>query len=331
MPTFNWPLVGHKKIVNYLTTVVKNRRLNHAYLFWGPAGVGKELMAEYFIRSIYCVSKAAVPCADCLHCRQIERRAHPDIVYLNRPADKKNISAEQVRLVRNFLQRGTFLNSHKVVLIKGAEHLSPAAANSLLKILEEPFGKTVFLLLAERIDLLPPTVISRLESIKFLPVSRAELCQALRARGLERKSTLELASLASGLPGSVMALPADRKAYNNFKKDFSSAIDFLSGSLSERFALIEQIAAQTNSEGARAKARELLTRLTFILRDLLLIKSYNFGNITHVWASEKIAPLSARYSLSEVHQFIVNIIKSSKLLDQNINTRLALENIAIRL
>ena len=99
MIKFNWQIIGHKPIISYLQAMISNNTLGHAYLFYGLNGLGKNTLAQYFIKSIYCCSNQS-PCDSCAHCRQIVRQIHPDIIYLEGQPGKKNITIEQVRQVK---------------------------------------------------------------------------------------------------------------------------------------------------------------------------------------------------------------------------------------
>src|SRR3989338_4068853 len=205
MIKFNWQIIGHKPIISYLQAMISNNTLGHAYLFYGLNGLGKNTLAQYFIKSIYCCSNQS-PCDSCAHCRQIVRQIHPDIIYLECQPGKKNITIEQVREARAKIHRGTFLNSHKIIFIRDAQTLSLAAANGLLKILEEPTAKTIFIFLTPTLKGIPETILSRVQVIKFLPVPLKELEGYLIKKGLDKSQAYQLAHLSQGCPGRVLSL-----------------------------------------------------------------------------------------------------------------------------
>jgi DNA polymerase-3 subunit delta' len=329
MPKFNWPIIGHQKIINYLQTVIKNKTLSHGYLFYGPDGLGKTEIADYFIKTIYCASRASLPCGSCIHCRQISKGIHPDVIYLTKAPDKKNISVEQVRETRSKIYRGTFLNSHKIILISEAETLSLAASNALLKILEEPTQKTIFIFLAPSLQNIPATILSRLQLIKFMPVPTEQLEAYLVQQGLGKAEAYELAHLAGGFPGRILPLFNHPKLLTEYKNKFLELLESISDDLSSRFALVEKLAAQTNSQSAKIESRQFLQDLNSLLHDSLMLKNMCFDKIVHQPLKKQLSSLANKYTSSQLAKLLTKIKITQKYLEQNINLRLALENLML--
>ena len=105
---FKWPVIGHEKIQNYLQNSILNNKLANAYLFIGPEGVGKKAILDYFICSLECYSqektdnkKHLIPCDDCVHCEQIKKNIHPDVVTIEKESNKTTISIEQIRQLQS--------------------------------------------------------------------------------------------------------------------------------------------------------------------------------------------------------------------------------------
>lgn len=330
MPAFNWPIIGHEKIISYLQNAIAGRRLGHGYLFYGPKGVGKKLTADYFIKSIYCEAAEVRPCHKCAHCHQIDRHIHPDIIYLNREEEKKNISVEQVRAARSRLQRGTFLNSHKIILIDEADSLSLGGANAFLKILEEPLGQTIFIFIAERLKNIPATVLSRLQVIKFLPVPTATTEKYLAREKYSRAESYELAHLAAGLPGQILPFLKHRKILDDHKENFRQILTHLTGDLNSRLSFVGDLSGQAKSISAKLDCYRLLDSLIQILRDALLVKNICFDRIIHTYQRQQLMNFAAHYSLLELASLLNQTKQTRGYLDMNVNPRLALENLMLQ-
>ena len=327
---FNWPVIGHQKIIKYLQTVIENDRVSHAYCFYGAKNLGKSAVAGYFIRTIFCLSENIKPCGACSHCQQIKRGAHPDIIYLEREEDKKNISVQQARAVRGRLQSGSFLNSYKAVAVKEANLLSTEASNALLKILEEPMGKTLFIFLAESLKEVPATILSRTQVIKFLPVSRREIARYLMDNLKEnREEADKLARLALGYPGRIIDLAGHHKITNIKEKNELNFLDQIFGNINARFALAERLSGQTNSAKTRQAVDIWLDELLFIARDIVLIKNMSFGSISQVWLRDKWVGLAGEYSTKKLIEIIEKISLTKNMIKQNVNPRLALERLML--
>ena len=329
MPKFNWPIIGHQKIIQYLQNIIENNALNHAYLFYGPDNLGKSLIVDYFIKSIYCASQTSIPCNACLNCRQIQKQIHPDIIYLNKQEDKKNISVEQVRQTRSKAQLSTFLNSHKVILIPQADQLSLAASNALLKVLEEPTKRTIFVFISAGLKNIPATILSRLQLIKFMPVAASQIEKYLLNKNIDKQTAYELSHLAIGHPGRVLPLIEHPRLLNDYKNNLSQLLNVMDANLNQRFELVEKLAAQDRSIQARQNSINFLQNLSSCLRDILLIKNMCFDKITHIAFKQQLSQLALKYSPLELVNLLKKIKHTQKYIEQNVNSRLALENLVL--
>jgi len=329
MAEFNWPIIGHQAIINYLQTVIKNKRLNHAYLFYGADGLGKSLMAENFIKSIYCTVSTERPCNSCPSCRQINQHSYSDIIYIDKPEGKKNISVEQIREAKIKIQRSSFLGSYKIVLIPQAHTLSLSASNSLLKILEEPTSQTIFILTTSKLTNIPATILSRVQTIKFLPVADVEIDKYLKNQDINRQLSKELRHLANGFPGRLVSLLQTPKFLTEYKNSYRDLVNNLSGDINQRFKFIEQFTNQAKSELSRQKSKFFLDNFLVIVRDILLIKNNCFDKIICVYLSDDLVNLANKYSVRHLANILNKSIKTYKLIEKNVNLRLSLENLML--
>lgn len=135
-------------------------RLGHAWLLLGEAGLGKEQLAERLAQLHLCHHpQQGEPCGHCHACQLADKGNHPDLCII--PGDSKTIGVDAVRELGSRLQRSAQLGHGKVVIIPDAERMTEAAANALLKTLEEPAGDSLLLLIASQISRLLPTIRSR--------------------------------------------------------------------------------------------------------------------------------------------------------------------------
>jgi len=329
MSNFNWPVIGHEKIINYLQTVIANDSPHHAYLFYGPDGLGKSLVADLFLQSLLCQNSEQKPCGTCSPCRQVSKGIYPDVYYLMTAEGKKNITIEQVRGLKSQIQCSTFLHGRKIILVKEANKLSLSAANALLKILEEPVGRTVFIFLSPNLANIPATIISRLEAIKFLPLSLSLLEKYLSSQGISRLEARELAHLSQGFPGRILPFVKHPKLLSAHKQERQQIIADIWGDINTRFALAEKLAGQ-NNQTSKVNSRQFLTDLIFLLRDILLVKNMCFNAVTHTWLNDYLSTLSHKYSSATLSSLIKQAEKSLRDLEMNVNVRLSLENLFLQ-
>jgi len=146
-------ILGHENEINILSDSISNNKVSHSYLFCGPSGIGKLMVAKEFAKSILNVSNL---------------NSCPDYIYICKKEDKKNIIVEQIResiVDTIFIAPAT--GDRKVYIIDGAESLNDASQNALLKTLEEPPKHAVIILIAASSANILPTVISRVYTINF--------------------------------------------------------------------------------------------------------------------------------------------------------------------
>ncbi|MFA5070140.1 MAG: DNA polymerase III subunit delta' [Patescibacteria group bacterium] len=334
---FDWPVIGHANILSFLKTSLKNKRIAHAYLFLGEKNLGKETVARLFFQSLVCVNRektkdSAIPCQKCEFCLAYKKDGFPDLYTLKRLEEKNQISIEQVRLLLHFLSLRPHSSVYKLVLIKNAEDLSLEAANSLLKILEEPPPNTVFILISENERAVPSTVISRSQLIRFNRVSSAEISAYLKERGLAPNLVRRLTVLAQGRPGLALDLAADNVNYKNYQAKISASLPLFKANIAQKFEAIKKIRSELAvREEGRNQLSEEIGRYQGILRDIIM-SHYSLENlIINNSVSGLLKELSSKKKIDNIKTDIKTSFSSQALLKKNINPSLILENFFIKI
>ncbi len=230
-------IAGNRDLIAALEAELA-RRPSHAYLFAGPRGVGKAIVAAGFAHEILCErepgpgfccdplacpvrSAAAAPggrgrsanpagrCDCCAACVQVATGIHPDFAHIARLPNRSDVLIEQVRGLIEKLGVRPARGPRRVALIDDAETLNLPAQNALLKTLEEPPGHTIIFLIAQSERALLETVRSRMRPVRFAPLAPAEIAGVLEQRaGLDPQRALEVARLARGSVGRALAMAA---------------------------------------------------------------------------------------------------------------------------
>lgn len=195
-PSANSYLTGHKEITDFLCQAYQKGRMHHALLFEGPQGVGKATLAFHLAGHLLSYrdhssapDTLATPDFTKPIWRQIAGGMHPAVLHISRPFDHKTgkfrtgIPVEEIRRVTHFLTRTSSDNAWRIVIVDPADDMNRNAANALLKTLEEPPARALFILISHSSGRLLPTIRSRCQSIQFKPLPDAPLSDALAKVG----------------------------------------------------------------------------------------------------------------------------------------------------
>ena len=151
----------------YVRELARRDRLSHAWLLLGEDGEELEKLALFTARALLCASPGEKPCGVCPHCRKMLKGIHPDLITLEREADKREISVKQARALRQEVWITPNEAARKVFLIPEADAMNAEAQNALLKVLEEPPPYAAFLLLGRNPGAFLPTVRSRCLTLRL--------------------------------------------------------------------------------------------------------------------------------------------------------------------
>ncbi|WP_333688868.1 DNA polymerase III subunit delta' [Methylococcus capsulatus] len=199
---YPWLAPARRRLRAYLEA----GRLPQGLLISGAAGVGKGVLADDFARRLLCASPPAEgACGTCHACRLAVAGNHPDYLHIEPEEAGKRITVELVRRLIDRLSLKPQYGASRVVVIRPAHAMNMAAANSLLKTLEEPDPHTLFLLISERPAQLPATVLSRCQRLDVRLPEREEALRWLRGQGVGEEAEALLA-MAGGAPVRAVEL-----------------------------------------------------------------------------------------------------------------------------
>ncbi len=200
-------LVGQEKAKKLLGCSLSSGRMAHAYLFRGPDGVGKQLFARTAAAILNCQqNESGAACGRCSSCRKYQSGNHPDFLHI-RP-DKGSIKIARIRELKRELSYPPYESRMRVVLLEDIHTMRHEAANSLLKVLEEPPADNLLILTAESSKNILSTISSRCQTIPFYSLSDEETTTILleKESGLDDKTAILLTRLSEGSPGRALLL-----------------------------------------------------------------------------------------------------------------------------
>ena len=188
----------------------QERRLPHALLLAGPTGLGKSQFARELAQSLLCEQPATdgAACQQCRSCARFAAASHPDMFVVEPEEPGKAIKVDQIRdLISQFALATHREGGYRIAIVQPAEQMNLAAANSLLKTLEEPPPDTLILLICASPSLLPATILSRCQRLEFAPPSHAEaLAWLTRQHAIPTEQAEALLALACDAPLSALSL-----------------------------------------------------------------------------------------------------------------------------
>lgn len=216
-PEENTKLFGHEHAERFLATAYRSGRIHHAVLIEGPAGIGKATLAFRFANHVLrypdpveAPETLAEPVSSSSIFRQITSGASHHLLHLARPIDDKTgkmksaITVDEVRRAGRFLSQTSGTGNWRIVIVDPADDLNRAAANAILKILEEPPRRALFLVISHAPGKLLPTIRSRCLPLRLQPLGPEALSNALEHLGFgDGTGETSLADIAARADGSV--------------------------------------------------------------------------------------------------------------------------------
>jgi len=325
-----WNIIGHEPAVNLFRRSLDKGATAHAYLFVGPAHVGKMTLAMNLAQALNCESPER-PCSECAACRKIAAGKHADIqvIELEQAADtesagKTKISVEQIKEVIHSVNLPPFEGNHKIFIIDNIENCSIEASNRLLKTLEEPVSQVVFILLTTKENKVLPTIISRCQRVELkpLPYNVIEAALTKNWQVAPEKAKL-LARLANGCPGQAVNMMNNAALLEQRTEWLNEWLELLPADYDRRF-LFAAKAVEKFSQN-----REILQQRLDLWqewwRDVLLVKTGNRDALTNGDRETTLAEMAAQYSLEQIRLFISRIKTAGQQLKLNASPLLVME------
>src|SRR5436305_1358694 len=246
-------VAGQEAAVAFLRLAAE--RPHHAYVLAGPEGSGKSLVARAFVAALLCPNGGCGACRDC----QLALREHHPSEFIVGPVGR-DIRVDPIRdEVWHHAYRTAPEPGRKVFVIREADRLSPSAADTLLKVLEEPPLDTVFLLLSARAQELPDTILSRCHVVAFAALPESFVVRALEGEGVDLVRAQLVARLSGGNLGRARRIATDPDGLA-FRDVAADALDRAAGGPGDALAAAADIldAAAAYKKGLRAELDEEL-------------------------------------------------------------------------
>jgi len=342
-------IVGQKRVVSILKRALTSQRMPHALLFHGPEGVGKEAVAIELAKALFCQNDV-IYCNNCSDCKRVRQLTHPDLIVLfPAPKTPKNEEVQSIResiiknpyyrtqlwanplilidMIRNLkrtVSMASYENKGRVVIMIDAHRITTEAANSLLKILEEPLGRLTLVLISSQANSLLPTIVSRCQKIRFDPLNWQDIETAL----VERENV----SPGQAKIFARMSFGSYRRALELLDEDVDEKqnlmIDMLRKVLMpdlDILLMVEKLVSQQDKK----TIKDLIALMLVWFRDAMVLellqdqKDYT-EKIINIDRLEILKKFTSGLESLEYHQIISKIEHTIELIDRNVYLHLTL-------
>lgn len=303
---------GHLTQITQLEEAVDRQRLPHALLFTGPESIGKKMVAYAIAQKLLCEVKDTpdTPCGVCPSCIRVAKHQSENVLFIE--PEGQNIKVDQSRHIIEFLNLANF-GRNRIVIIDQANLFNPQAANSILKILEEPSENVFFILIAPEAESMMRTIRSRSQVIRFNPLSESEI--KLIKPGLPEW----VYKCSRGQLNAVTSLSSSdgmTKRIQSFDllESFWNEADFLnSGSWRGSFK-------------DRDDAQDIIKNWVHVMRDVLVVKLNQLGDILNIDQLDRLHKLSFLDN-SKINLFISQLLKMQKDIQGYADSTLLVESL----
>lgn len=262
--------VGNAALKSTLSGVFSRRRLPHAILLQGEAGLGKRTLARLIARAVVCrsASREAAPCGVCPSCIRSAAGSHPDIRTVTGSGASNAISAESVERVLSDAYKRPEEADASVYLFFIENGISDAAQNKLLKLIEEPPPGVIFIFTVPSADILLSTIRSRVQSFTLYPPSEAEAAAYVeRKAGVSAGEALALAALHRGNIGKMLSDGENGRAAKAAQTAERIALSLAEGTEHELLAAAAPLIKDKPLFAETAQRLQLLFRDAYVLKN----------------------------------------------------------------
>ncbi|NLY44824.1 MAG: DNA polymerase III subunit delta' [Tissierella sp.] len=317
-------IIGHEKVIEGLNKAINNQTISHSYLFEGEESIGKKRLAYAFAKMLLCKGGKEIPCNSCSSCTKFDSGNHPDFFVIE--PENNIIRVHQVESLIKEITTSPYESTRKVFIIDDSHKMNTESKNTLLKTLEEPPHYVNIILISSSSNNLLPTILSRVQSIKFYPIEYSKIIDLLVSD--HNKSPEEakfIAEFTKGAIGRSIKLSNDE------------------GFFQRRDEIIKIIEALINGDKTKALSAmdffnenkeiidEILDIFLLWFRDLLLFKELGQSHL--LINKDKLENLSfqSKVNYSRINDIIVRVQETKGNIRRNVNYQLAIETMLLNI
>ena len=307
-------IIIQDKIKKMLVNTLKNKQINHCYMFAGPQGTNKTATAVEFIKGILCNNYTEKkPCNKCVSCNKINHNNHPDVIKIS--PGETSIKISQVRDMIRLMKVKPYESPYKFFLVEYTETMGIPAQNALLKSLEEPNKSVIIILICNSREKVLPTVLSRCQIIKFNPINKDEFNMIMRKQGISEQNAGNYYDITQGCIGKIQYLLENPNVVIGFQVIKEFLVKIIKGQTYEIFNLSKWI------KESKLSSKDITSFIIIILWEVL----YDI-----LISEESEEYIGSNLSGDMIHDIIIETANIQSLLTNNINLQLQIEYMLIK-
>lgn len=320
MYTFD-EIVGHEEIINYLQNTIKNNKVSHAYILDGEKGIGKNLVANTFAKTLLCEERSDTPCDNCTSCRTFDSLNNPDVIYVEQ-TKKTGIGVNDIReQINQDINIKPYAYPYKIYIVNDADTMTQQAQNALLKTIEEPPEYVIILLLSNNINGFLRTILSRCVVLKLKPIKSDKIMNyIINNLDIPDYRAELITSFAQGIIGKAKEL-ASSSEFLNMRDSMINIVEcIIKGDDYEKLDIVSRF------DEYKDTAQDFLDLFMIWFRDLLIIKKIDDESL--LINRDKYRTLlkqSQVLSYNKISMIFEKVNNTKNLLKQNVNFKLAIE------
>lgn len=318
-------IMGHQDVIEYFKKTIQSQNISHSYLLEGNEGIGKELLAKTFAKTLLCEEEGRVdPCHVCTSCIMMETGNNPD--YFQVVSEKVSIGVDDIReQVVEKMDIKPYRSKYKIFIIPDAERMTIQAQNALLKTIEEPPSYGIVILLTKNPSKIITTVHSRCARIRALPLPTRVIQEHIQTNhGLEEWEAALYADFSGGSIGQVEKMVEEGGFWDLRQKAIDYIVKLETADLMELYDIAATI------EKDRENLPQILDFWIIWYRDLLMYKKFKKDdNIFYKDFKNLLLDRAKKLTYNRINDNFDAVIKAKEQLSRNINVMLIIENLLL--
>lgn len=323
--------MGHQKAIRLLSSMLLKDMVSHAYLFHGPARIGKTTLAINLAMAINCVDVSkSKPCGECHQCERITSGNHPDVQVIDVMSSDDIKGIDQIRDIQHSSSLKPYEGERRIFILPEISQLSIAASNALLRLLEEPPEKVTFLLTTTNLQNVIPTILSRCQIIGSKRVPEDQITDYLTSHfGITPGDATHIARISQGQVGWAIEASTNASLLEDYDSSLNLMDSILIGNLDKRFKHADEMAS-TYTRTRLKSLQQLYVGIAW-WRDILMLKESIEGSVCNFPIKASLKQHSTHIELSDIVATIKAFQNTILYLESNVNPRLAFEALVLNI